>query len=45
MFSPQKQNMRASKKLDFPDPFGPITDVKPKNGPIYDFSSKLQINY
>jgi hypothetical protein len=34
---PQKQNMRASKMLDFPDPLLPIIDVNFIKGPIYCF--------
>lgn len=34
-FSLQKQNIRASRILLFPDPLGPIMQVKFKKGPTY----------
>ena len=39
MFSLQKQNMMASSMFDFPEPFGPITLVKSRNGPTYVLST------
>ncbi len=40
-FSPQRQNIRASKTLDFPDPLGPIMLVNPRKGPAKVSSSKI----
>jgi len=38
-FYPQRQNIRASRMFDFPDPFGPTMLVNPKNGPVNVYSS------
>jgi len=39
-FYPQRQNIKASKTLDFPEPFGPTILVNPRKGPVKVYYSK-----
>jgi hypothetical protein len=41
-FYPQRQNIRASNILDFPDPLGPTMLVNPRKGPVKVYSSKMR---
>ena len=41
-FSPQRQNIRASRTLDFPDPLGPTMLVKLRKGPVKVYYSRCK---
>lgn len=41
-FYPQRQNIKASRMFDFPEPLGPTILVKPRKGPVKVYYSKVK---